>query len=69
MPHKDIKDREKEYLSIQDVIEQAQLNEICPCSSGKAFGNCCGRDMPCDCHSHLGAGECCYTDEAVKNRA
>lgn len=65
MPHKDIKDHERDFLAINDFIEQAQLNENCPCGSTKHFGSCCGRDMPCECHSHRAAIDCCYSEDAL----
>lgn len=37
------------------------LNEACPCGSGKKYGECCGKDESCSCGSGKKASECCYS--------
>jgi len=36
------------------------LDEACPCGSGKKYGKCCGKNELCSCGSGKKASECCY---------
>jgi hypothetical protein len=45
---------------LEDLIDQAELKEACPCGHGLSFGSCCGAFFSCDCKSKLFAVECCY---------
>ncbi|MEK6791141.1 MAG: SEC-C metal-binding domain-containing protein [Deltaproteobacteria bacterium] len=40
--------------------KEEKFNALCPCGSGKKYGDCCGGNEPCCCGSGKKASECCY---------
>lgn len=53
----------EEFFGFESLVDQAELQEPCPCGSPKSFGACCGSEFDCDCNSKLMAADCCYIDD------